>query len=116
MIEFRGPGPRVPDPETRTQMPTLSLKEVEHVALLARLRLTDEEKHRLTDDLNVILEQFEILKGIDTEGVPPTTHAMTLQNVLREDLQRPSLPRDSFLSESPEARDEYFVVPRVVET
>ena len=97
-------------------MPTLSLDEVEHVALLSRLRLTDEEKTHLRDDLNVILEQFEILKQADTEGIPPTAHAMALQNVLREDVTRPSLPREEFLREAPEARDEFFVVPRVVET
>jgi aspartyl-tRNA(Asn)/glutamyl-tRNA(Gln) amidotransferase subunit C len=97
-------------------MPRLGLEEVEHVALLARLRLTEEEKRRMTTDLNVILEQFEILQQLDTEGVPPTAHAMTLQNVFREDGVRPSLPRDEFLREAPEARDEFFVVPRVVET
>ncbi len=97
-------------------MPVLKLEEVEHVALLSRLRLTDEEKTQLTQDLNVILEQFEILQRIDTEGVPPTAHAMQLQNVLRKDVCRPSLPREAFLPEAPEARDEFFVVPRIVET
>ena len=97
-------------------MPKLSLSEVEHVALLARLRLTEEEKTRLTDDLNHILEQFETLQRLDTEGVPPTAHAMQLQNVLREDVSRPSLPRETFIPEAPEARDEFFVVPRVVDT
>lgn len=97
-------------------MPRLSLDEVEHVALLARLRLTDEEKTRFTEDLNVILDHFEILQRLDTAGVPPMAHAMTQENVFREDAARPSLPRDEFLREAPEARDEFFVVPRVVET
>lgn len=97
-------------------MPTLSLDEVEHVALLSRLRLTEEEKTHLRDDLNVILEQFEILKQADTEGVPPTAHAMTLQNVFREDVAQPSLQREEFLREAPDGRDEFFVVPRIVET
>ena len=97
-------------------MPKLSLAEVEHVALLSRLRLTDEEKTRLTEDLNVILEHFEVLQQLDTEGIPPTAHAMLLQNVLRDDRSRPSLPREEFLRDAPEARDEFFVVPRVVET
>lgn len=96
-------------------MPELSLAEVDHVALLARLRLTDEERIRLRDDLNVILEQFEILQQLDTTGVPPTAHAMALVNVMRDDAVRPSLPREAFLAEAPEARDEFFVVPRVVE-
>jgi aspartyl-tRNA(Asn)/glutamyl-tRNA(Gln) amidotransferase subunit C len=97
-------------------MPRLSLDEVEHVALLARLRLTEDEKSRLTEDLNVILEHFEILQRLDTEGVPPMTRAMALKNVFREDVVRPSLPREEFLREAPEARDEFFVVPRVVDT
>src|SRR5687767_2544668 len=97
-------------------MSALSLAEVEHVALLARLRLTEDEKRRLTEDLNVILTHFEILQQLDTEGIPPTAHALQLQNVLREDASRPSLPREEFLRVAPEARDEFFVVPRVVET
>lgn len=97
-------------------MPRLSLDEVNHVALLARLRLTEEEQHRLTEDLNVILQQFEILQQLDTEGVPPTAHAMVLRNVFREDAARPSLPREEVLREAPEGRDEFFVVPRIVES
>ena len=95
-------------------MPRLSLAEVEHVALLARLRLTDDEKARFTEDLNVILEHFEALQQAETEGVPPMSHAMPMENVFREDQVRPSLPREEFIREAPEARDEFFVVPRVV--
>jgi aspartyl-tRNA(Asn)/glutamyl-tRNA(Gln) amidotransferase subunit C len=92
------------------------LAEVDHVALLSRLRLTSEEKTRFAEDLNVILEQFDILQQLDTEGVPPTAHAMVLTNVFREDVSRPSLPRPELLRDAPEARDEFFVVPRVVES
>jgi aspartyl-tRNA(Asn)/glutamyl-tRNA(Gln) amidotransferase subunit C len=97
-------------------MARLTRQEVDHVALLARLRLTEAEKTRLQEDLNTILEQFEILQRVDTSNVPPTSHAMTLENVFREDAIRPSLPREEVLREAPEARDEFFVVPRVVET
>ena len=97
-------------------MPELSLAEVEHVALLSRLRLTDEEKSRLRGELNTILEHFEILQRVDTTGVPPTAHAMPQQNVFREDRVRPSLPPEQVLEAAPEARDAFFVVPRVVET
>lgn len=97
-------------------MPKLDLAEVDHVALLSRLRLTDAEKSRFAEDLNVILEQFEILQQLNTEGVPPTARAMVLKNVFREDRVRPSLPRAEVLREAPEARDEFFVVPRVVES
>lgn len=97
-------------------MPQLDLAEVDHVALLSRLRLTDEEKSRFARDLNVILQQFEILQQLNTDGVAPTAHAMVLKNVFREDVSRPSLPRPDVLREAPEGRDEFFVVPRVVES
>ena len=96
-------------------MPKLTLEQVEHVALLARLELTPEEKNRLTVDLNVILEHFERLQKLDTTDVEPTSHAIPMQNVFRADEVRPSLRPDSFLSEAPDAREGYFVVPRVVE-
>jgi aspartyl-tRNA(Asn)/glutamyl-tRNA(Gln) amidotransferase subunit C len=96
-------------------MPALTPEQVDHVALLARLELTPEEKAKLTHDLNTILVHFERLQELHTEDVPPTSHAIPMQNVFREDVVRPSLPRDSFLGEAPDARDEFFVVPRIVE-
>jgi aspartyl-tRNA(Asn)/glutamyl-tRNA(Gln) amidotransferase subunit C len=96
-------------------MPKLTLQQVEHVALLARLELTPEEKTKLTEDLNVILEHFERLQELDTTDVEPTSHAIPMQNVFRSDEVRPSLPREVLLAEAPDAREEYFVVPRVVE-
>jgi aspartyl-tRNA(Asn)/glutamyl-tRNA(Gln) amidotransferase subunit C len=96
-------------------MPKLTLQQVEHVALLARLELTPEEKTKLTEDLNVILDHFEQLQKLDTTDVEPTSHAIPMQNVFRPDEVRPSLPRERILAEAPDARGEYFVVPRVVE-
>jgi aspartyl-tRNA(Asn)/glutamyl-tRNA(Gln) amidotransferase subunit C len=96
-------------------MSQLTLPEVEHVALLARLELTHEEKIKLTEDLNVILEHFVRLQELDTTGVEPTSHAIPMQTILRTDQVRPSLPRDVVLAEAPDAREGYFVVPRVVE-
>ena len=93
----------------------LTLEEVSRVAFLARLQLTDAEKTRLTTDLNGILEQFERLQQLDTENVPPTSHSLPLQNVLREDVARPSLPRDQALLNAPEKRDGSFIVPQIVE-
>jgi aspartyl-tRNA(Asn)/glutamyl-tRNA(Gln) amidotransferase subunit C len=97
-------------------MPKLTLEEVEHVALLARLELTPEEKEKLTHDLNTVLGHFERLQELDTADVPPTSHAIPMANVFREDEVRPSLPRESFLNEAPDAREGFFVVPRIVET
>jgi aspartyl-tRNA(Asn)/glutamyl-tRNA(Gln) amidotransferase subunit C len=96
-------------------MPQLTLQQVEHVALLARLELTQDEKIKLTEELNVILEHFERLQELDTTAVEPTSHVISMQNVLRSDEVRPSLPRDVILAEAPDAREGYFVVPRIVE-
>ena len=93
----------------------LTLEEVSRVAFLARLQLTDAEKSRLTTDLNGILEQFERLQQLDTEDVPPTSHSLPLQNVLREDIARPSLSREKALLNAPEKRDGSFIVPQIVE-
>ncbi|MBI3909547.1 MAG: Asp-tRNA(Asn)/Glu-tRNA(Gln) amidotransferase subunit GatC [Armatimonadetes bacterium] len=97
-------------------MPRLSIEEVEHVAWLARLRLSEAEKQRLTGDLNTILAHFERLQQLDTTGVEGTSHAVPMSNRYRDDEPRPSLPREEFLREAPDARDAFFVVPRIVET
>jgi aspartyl-tRNA(Asn)/glutamyl-tRNA(Gln) amidotransferase subunit C len=97
-------------------MAELTLEEVEHVALLARLELTPQERERLRADLNVILEHFARLRELDTTDVPPTSHAIPMENVFREDETRPCLPREAFLSEAPEANEEFFVVPAIIES
>jgi aspartyl-tRNA(Asn)/glutamyl-tRNA(Gln) amidotransferase subunit C len=97
-------------------VPELTPEEVDHVALLARLELTADERERMRAELNAILEHFARLNELNTEDVPPTSHPLPIQNVFREDEARASLPRDSFLREAPHAEDEFFVVPRIVET
>lgn len=93
----------------------LTPEEVEHVALLARLRLTDEERERFTTQLNSILEHFEQLEQIDTSDVPPMSHAVPMSNVLRKDEPGESLTPEEALQNAPgEARD-CFQVPRVIE-
>ena len=67
----------------------LTLEQVSRVAFLARLELSQEEKTRLTTDLNGILGQFERLQELDTEGIAPTSHSLPLQNVFREDVVLP---------------------------
>ena len=94
----------------------LTREEVSHVAFLARLELKDEEKDRLTGHLNQILGHFEKLQELDTNDVEPTSHAIPLSNVFRADKARPSLPVDKVVANAPEARDDCFVVPRIVET
>jgi len=97
-------------------MPELTLEEVEHVALLARLELTDAEKSKLRADLNVIMEHFGQLLDLNTEDVPPTSHVVPMQNLFRDDEPRPSLPPESFLREAPDVHGDFFVVPRIVES
>lgn len=93
----------------------LTLDEVARVAFLARLELTGDETQRLTHDLNDILGQFAHLQELDTKGVEPTSHSIPLQNVLREDTVRPSLPRDEATQNAPEKRDGSFIVPQIME-
>jgi len=93
----------------------LTPEEVEHVALLARLRLTDEESERFTTQLNSILDYFEELKQIDTSGVPPMSHAVPMSNVLRADEPAPSLSPEEALRNAPDQARDCFQVPRVIE-
>jgi aspartyl-tRNA(Asn)/glutamyl-tRNA(Gln) amidotransferase subunit C len=93
----------------------LTPEEVEHVALLARLRLTEGERNRFTTQLNSILQHFEQLQQIDTSGVAPMSHAVPMSNVLREDEVRPSLTPEEALQNAPDQERDCFRVPRVIE-
>ncbi|HET9728006.1 MAG TPA: Asp-tRNA(Asn)/Glu-tRNA(Gln) amidotransferase subunit GatC [Acidimicrobiia bacterium] len=92
----------------------LTRADVEHVAQLARLALTDEEIDALTSDLSAILGHAAEVSALDTEGVPPTAHPLPLVNVFRPDEARPGLPRDEVLGEAPAAEDGRFRVPRIL--
>jgi aspartyl-tRNA(Asn)/glutamyl-tRNA(Gln) amidotransferase subunit C len=92
----------------------LSSKEVEHVAVLARLQLTPEETETFTQQLNDILLYMEKLSELDTSGVQPLTHALNLSNAFREDQVNPSLPLEETLSLAPEQGCSSFVVPKVI--
>jgi aspartyl-tRNA(Asn)/glutamyl-tRNA(Gln) amidotransferase subunit C len=89
--------------------------DIEHVARLARLELTDEEKARLRDQLGVILENAAKVSEVATDDVPPTAYAIPRSNVLRPDEIRPSLTTEEVLSNAPEVEDDRFKVPKVVE-
>ena len=92
----------------------LSHEEVRKVALLARLELTDDEIESQAKHLNDLLGQFEKLQALDVTGIEPTSHSIPIVNVLREDVERPSLSRAEALANAPESRDGCFVVPRIV--
>jgi aspartyl-tRNA(Asn)/glutamyl-tRNA(Gln) amidotransferase subunit C len=88
--------------------------DVEHVAKLARLALTDQEIESLTRELGAILDHADDVAALDTAGVPPTAHPLPLVNVLRADEPRPGLPRDEVLAAAPAAEDGRFRVPRIL--
>jgi aspartyl-tRNA(Asn)/glutamyl-tRNA(Gln) amidotransferase subunit C len=93
----------------------ISLAQVEHVARLARLELSPEEKERMRGQLDAILGYIEQLRRIDTRDVPPTAHVLPLANVMREDEVRPSYPVDAMLANAPDADQAAFRVPRILE-
>jgi len=93
----------------------LSSEEVEHVALLARLGLTEEERQRFTEQLNSILSHFQALSELDTSQIPPTSHVVEVANVFRPDQVGPSLTPEQALAGAPDRGDDTFRVPRVVE-
>ncbi len=92
----------------------LSRSDVEHVAQLARLGLSDDELARLESQLNHILDQYAILAELDTEHIPPTAQTIELENILREDELRPSLDRSEILDLAPQRSGDYFVVPPIL--
>jgi aspartyl-tRNA(Asn)/glutamyl-tRNA(Gln) amidotransferase subunit C len=93
----------------------LSREEVLHIARLARVGLTEEEIDRFSEQLSNILENFEILQQVDTEGVPPTSQAVELRSVMREDEVRPSFPKEDVLANAPRRENDCFRVRAVLE-
>jgi len=93
----------------------LSHEEVLHIALLARLGLTEDEVDRFREQLSNILENFEVLRQIDTTGIPPTAQSIDLQNVVRDDEVAPSLPPEQVLANAPRKEGEFFRVRPVLE-
>ena len=88
---------------------------VDHVARLARLDLSEEERERMRVELSNILEHADKIQALDLDGVEPTAHAIPLKNVMRPDEPRPSLPTEVALANAPMAEDDRFAVPRIVE-
>jgi aspartyl-tRNA(Asn)/glutamyl-tRNA(Gln) amidotransferase subunit C len=95
-------------------MATLSRADVEHVAHLARLGLSDEELTRLEGQLNHIMEQYAILSRLDTEHIPPTAQTIELENILRDDVAAESLPQDAAIGNSARHEDGFVVVPPIL--
>jgi aspartyl-tRNA(Asn)/glutamyl-tRNA(Gln) amidotransferase subunit C len=93
---------------------TLSRADVEHVAHLARLGLTEDELARLEGQLNHILDQYAKLAEVDTDAIPPTAQTIELENILREDVARPSMDPERVLANAPARDGDFFVVPAIL--
>ena len=89
----------------------LAREQVDHVARLARLELSDEESGRMAAELSKVLDHIEKIRELDLAGVEPTSHVLDVVNVLRADEPEPSLPRELALANAPEATDTGFAVP-----
>jgi aspartyl-tRNA(Asn)/glutamyl-tRNA(Gln) amidotransferase subunit C len=85
--------------------------QVLHVARLARLRLTEDEIERMTRELSTILDHIDKIGELDLDDVEPTSHVVEIENVLREDVPRPSISRDRALEGAPDAAGGGFRVP-----
>ena len=95
-------------------MPTLTRKEVEEIALLARLHLESAEIETMQVELGNILEHFTALASVDTNDVVPMTHAVPMDLRLRVDLVEPSLPADEAVRAAPAKQDDEFLVPAII--
>ena len=93
----------------------LSREEVKHIALLARLGVDEADLEKFSEQLSNILENFEILQRVDTTGVPPTSHPVALNNVIREDEVAPSFAPGEILANAPQEEDGCFRVRAVLE-
>ena len=92
----------------------ISREEVEHVAFLARLGLTEQEKTTLQEQLSAILEHMRTLNELDTSQIAPTAQVIPLRNVMRDDEPEPSLPVDDVLRNAPDREGDFFRVPHIL--
>ena len=93
----------------------ITREQVEHVANLARLNLTEEEKEQMITDMGVIIEFANRINQIDIDNISPTAHVIPINNVFREDNVNPSYSRDELLSNAPNKENGCYSVPRIVE-
>jgi len=96
-------------------MKEITIRDIEYIAELARLYLTDEEKKLITPQLKDILSYVEKLNQLDTAGVEPTAHILPLKNVWRSDERKESLDQQHVLDMAPKKKDSMFRVPRIIE-
>mgnify|MGYP000117905012 CR=1 FL=1 len=90
-------------------------EQVLHIARLARVGLSEEEVQRFEEQLSQILDYFQVLQELDTSDVPPTSHVLPLENVMRDDEPRPPLPAEQVLANAPQREGDFFKVRAVFE-
>jgi aspartyl-tRNA(Asn)/glutamyl-tRNA(Gln) amidotransferase subunit C len=88
--------------------------DVDHVALLSRLELTEIQRDQFTRQLNEIVEQIDLLQQLDTTDVPPTAHILALQNVYQTAQEEPRLTKEEALANCADHDDSYFIVPKIM--
>ena len=93
----------------------VTIKDVEHIAKLAKLQFSEEEKVKFTEKFNDILAFIEKMNELDTSQVEPLSHVIELDNVFREDVVKPSLPTEDALKNAPAKTERFFKVPKVID-
>jgi aspartyl-tRNA(Asn)/glutamyl-tRNA(Gln) amidotransferase subunit C len=93
----------------------ISCEGISYITKLARLKLTKIEQERLTKDMTNILEFVDKINQLDTEGVTPTSHAVHINNVFRDDIIEESYDKEKILANAPEKENDFFKVPKIVE-
>jgi aspartyl-tRNA(Asn)/glutamyl-tRNA(Gln) amidotransferase subunit C len=89
--------------------------EIERVALLARIKLAEEEKELFSKQLGSILQYIDKLNELDTKDVEPTSHVLSIKNIFREDRTIPSLSKDKALLNAPDSAGDFYRVPKIIE-
>lgn len=93
----------------------ISDKEIEHIALLSRLEISEEEKKIFAEQLSTILDYIDKLNELDTHDIEPTSHVIPLNNVMREDIPSLSLSREDALMNAPEHTEKFYRVPKIID-
>ena len=94
----------------------ISIEEVKHIAWLAKIELSEEEKILFTEQINTILEYFKIIDEVKTEDIKPTFNVQDLTNVFREDVVLPSMPRDESLKNASKKEKGYVKAPKIIQS
>ncbi|HTY38064.1 MAG TPA: Asp-tRNA(Asn)/Glu-tRNA(Gln) amidotransferase subunit GatC [Bacteroidota bacterium] len=93
---------------------SVTVKDVDHIAQLARLEFTEDEKVMFTHQLNSILSYVEQLNKLDTSNVEPLSHVIALDDALRDDVAKPGVSQEDALKNAPSRNDKFFKVPKVI--